>query len=1179
MTTSSTRTGVALILVLAMTALLAALAVAFLTLQTTEQRVSRNYLDTVRARLAAESGVEAALALLQNRELRGLLWTDTSWSVADGRTIRLDGGEVTDAGFLPSGSYGERGDFHRVRIADAQARIFVNDGAPGGPDHSVSRNLRRILNILGAQPAVNVPGLGDKILRSRPSAGYPSVFDVLRALDGDEAAFDRVRPFITVAAWSDPDVCNPVPLSAETAPLYPIPFPRPSDGGRPVYRYGHQKNFRGERIQKPLMFFDPRNPDSAHNMIWGRDSLNPQWIELVRRAPVNINTAPREVLMALITDLEGFLLVERRRDLSPSGRGAAFLSPCSSPGSAYTWTSLRYRYDGQDRSGDECGLLYRTVPFTGPGGRSRDGIPAGVVVDEIIACRERQGSPHAAGLSYAAVPFGGPFGSWAQFNLFVDELVDRGVLVDRRTESFWDEDESGRPVTGSPLQLRAASEAIGDVLKANFNPNLHLNELNPDRILHTRVDKTDLLVHSTEFCFTPMGYFDIESVGQIARPSGVDEYESVATKTVTALVKLFDAVRETSQAQFYRGDCSARRAAPETSNNLSLESGPEPDNGPAPSEARYEGYLHLPTIGSAFADGETKPKGELWTTLSDASYYPGARTSPPGGAHLGGMIHAHFQYDFAAHYHASRNGITRPPFWDGFRLPQGPWQSVFGSRGSLQRNWGDRTETLPSPYAPVDGLRVGQSSRYRLARCFEGAPPPGEEAAPSDLRVDGAYLERDSAFGYWIDENVSFNFNEGTVAFWFKPAFAPESTAKRRTLMSVGRYHATRRDSLNPSPFGLFFVPPHGGEEVLAPSYAGGLSRFPSSSLAFGFGFSSSTGYSWEMGGAAADDPATDHAFVFSPTLNRDGRGLLRAHEWAHLAVTWDNPLNKLPKEDSVRIYVNGKIQPGTTPVSHLFAQPGQPFHNTPWWGVHSLQVLFPRAKEPNWVKNTLRIGGEPSKLFDLPGDAGLFPANFTADATFDELYVWNNRGNYSSGGVRGLEELWSRGRYYRANDRDPEDAKFTSAPLDPPSPVSRRKRNGRRVLGIAWTELAPDYDREGRGLRPKLQDASATPPVDLRPTADADLNGYAEPSVADLGLLVGTAWTGPFRNPVFSVTRTSAGRPVPWSDGDSVRYTAKLKTGLAGRPSGILLSSPVLDDVTLFFDDGGLRILGYTCS
>src|SRR5687767_2657488 len=211
------RRGIALILVLGTVAVLALLATAFATLAGLERQVSQNYVDTVRARFAAESGVEAAVALLQHRLLRGSLWTDTSWSVADEKTIRVDGEEIRDAGFLPSGSYGPDGDFHRVRITDAQSRIHVNDGVPGGPDHSVSRNLRRLLNILGMQPGVGVPELGDKILRFRPPTGYASIFDLRPALGGDDAALERVRPFVTARAWTDPDVCNPVPLSPETA--------------------------------------------------------------------------------------------------------------------------------------------------------------------------------------------------------------------------------------------------------------------------------------------------------------------------------------------------------------------------------------------------------------------------------------------------------------------------------------------------------------------------------------------------------------------------------------------------------------------------------------------------------------------------------------------------------------------------------------------------------------------------------------------------------------------------------------------------------------------------------------------------------------------------------------------------------------------------------------------------
>ena len=111
---TATRRGVALILVLGVLAVLALLATAFATLAGVERRVSRNYLDGVRARLAAESGIEAAVALLRQRILRGALWTETSWSVADGRSIRVDGAEIRDAGFLAAGSYGRDGDFYRA---------------------------------------------------------------------------------------------------------------------------------------------------------------------------------------------------------------------------------------------------------------------------------------------------------------------------------------------------------------------------------------------------------------------------------------------------------------------------------------------------------------------------------------------------------------------------------------------------------------------------------------------------------------------------------------------------------------------------------------------------------------------------------------------------------------------------------------------------------------------------------------------------------------------------------------------------------------------------------------------------------------------------------------------------------------------------------------------------------
>ncbi len=1146
--------GVALVAVLGVLALLALLGVTFASLAAGERRVSRNFLDATRARLLARSGLQTALARLDELASRGILIDGRDWRPCG----HSDGpcGPAPCSETMSSGTYEERGDRATIRITDANARINVNDGAARGPDDSVSQNLRRILDVLGAQPSVDVPALGERILRARPTGGYASAFDLLPALGHDRDAFRRVRDFLTVRSWSDPGVANPVPLSAETEALYPVRFARPAGPGGPVFRAGHQKSHSGAPLSMPLRVFESLQGGSSPNAIWGRDSLAPRWIEVVSRSPVNVNRAPREVLLALLVDLEGFFVLERRR-AAPSDPGVA---PCASPGAAYAWTTVRHSDDPHGNDGDECGFLYRTIPFTGPGGRSREGIPAERVADEILACRERRPSPGVPGLDYAAVPFGGPFRSWAQFNLFVDALVLRGLIADRRTELYADLDEAGRRVPASEIQLRIASQAAGDVLKANFNPNLHLNEINPNRNLFTHVDKTDLIVHSTEFSFSPMGVFEVESTGRVLRDG-----ESVARARVVSVVRAYDAVRESSQRDFSRGTLPERRGAPETNNNLGLETGPEPENGPAPSENGAEGYLQLPTVGGNFTKDETKPPGERWTTLSDPSFYPGARTSPPGGPHLGSAIHAHFQLDHAAHHHAGRNVATSPPNWDGFRLPQGAWQTVFARRCCLQRNWEDAGEPNPGPYSPVESARTPGRPDHRLLRSFSGPPPEVEPVATSDLRVDGAYVERGSAFGYWLDESESFNFNEGAVAFWMKPGFFPEATGKRRTLLSAARVHAHAPDRVNPSPFGLYLVPAGGSEDARA-GYPAGLGSLRPSSLAFGFGFSSSTGYNWELtgqggpGGGPPEKHATAHAFALGPTLNHEGHGPddgdrlqgddgrfnhLRAHEWIHVGVTWSIPRGRLPEAGSARIYVNGKALPGTVGIPHLFGdEPGQPFQRTPRWATHSLQAVVDGATR--WVKNTMRIGGEPSKLIDLPGKGGLHPGNFAADATFDEFYLWLDRSPAWNGGLWGIQTLWARGRYHR-----PGGERFISGPV-----LSGRK--ARRLLGVAWTEIAEDYDRDGAAPAPRAYDFSETPPAVLRPEGG---------SSADLYLRAGETWHGPFRDPGGSAVR------LPVEDPFAVRYAAALKAGAVG-PSTILLSTPVLDDVTLFFDDGPVRIL-----
>lgn len=555
--------GIVLIAVLAFLGLISLLAVSFARLATTDLLIAQNSLDRLRARNAADAGIERAIERLHARAVTG--WFSPA------------GNPWAFSGDLQKGVLG-----FEVRVRDSQGRLHLNDGVEYGPGHAVSRNLKRMLDILGR--LVDVPGLGRRLIEARPPRGYTSEAQILRALDGDRRAFVRIRDFVTVEAWSDPSVAMLVPLSRAETRAYPVLPDRPRDPrtGAPVFRRGRGVNRWGEPMDDrwPLRFLDPRWRETPWRTAWAAAvwtwrSLNPLWIETVRRSPVNVNTAPREVLLALLADLEGFFLSERRRPI-PFNFGYAFLGQQVSYDPDRSSRTLVW-----SRKGGELGFLYRSYPIRIFG--EPDGLDGRLLADEIIACREGKPSPGVRGLDYGRAPFGGPFRSWNQFDEFLRCLVEAGLIRDPRRIFF---DYAYRPpaagrtwsieLSSSPGQQREASEAIADVLLANFNPNLHLNELNPDAPLRLRVDKTDLLVQSTELCFVPMGRFEIESTGRMKMHGEVVTEEHIATR-----VRLYDAVRIGIQSRLGRGRL------------VHAEHGPEP--GAASLDCDWGGYVRPAT--------------------------------------------------------------------------------------------------------------------------------------------------------------------------------------------------------------------------------------------------------------------------------------------------------------------------------------------------------------------------------------------------------------------------------------------------------------------------------------------------------------------------------------------------------------------------------------------------------
>ncbi len=176
---------------------------------------------------------------------------------------------------------------YSLKIEDESAKINVNGGfldgvdrdLDGVPDHrdplvkapaapglplgadGIGRGwnapLVRILDLLGAQPEVAVPGLGGLVIRNRPPGGYRNVLQVqaLIGLPGTD-----LSPFLTVSSWTDPSVVHPVAYDVQPS---------------------------------RLAISDVK-----------KDCL-PLALEEAGRPPVNLNAASRPVLLALLEGIAG----------------------------------------------------------------------------------------------------------------------------------------------------------------------------------------------------------------------------------------------------------------------------------------------------------------------------------------------------------------------------------------------------------------------------------------------------------------------------------------------------------------------------------------------------------------------------------------------------------------------------------------------------------------------------------------------------------------------------------------------------------------------------------------------------------------------------------------------------------------------------------------------------------
>src|SRR5688572_6341143 len=521
------RRGMVLIIVLSVLAVMAILGISLLTLSALDRTVTDNHLHQVQARLSARSGVEDAMARLRDGAvLRTAFDAESEWMYKGDDVSGQDPGArlvPVSWGKLPSfpkkgangqnemvelwrddlksalkvgvsgtspGKFHDRSNVYSLEVRDLSSCIYINDGVHlyGANNSSVSQNLRRILNRLGENSKVGIGRLGDLTINLRPSTGFASMQDFRTALKTKasltDVQLDRVQRYLTTVAWIDKNVVNPAPLSQATIAHYPVRYER-GEGDSYIYRRGPgRNNENNDRSKDTRLGWMPdfggiTGLGGITPRVFGHDELFPTYVEVTHRAPINVNTAEEPVLIALLSDLKGFYVMERRTGApfgadTPSGfnykypwpnRGA--VNPPSpaelrdedidkesfsfsrgwftfeNMGHTYSddmwkarisvdekmdWRDLYGGTDGSTRSAttfepvedhDAIGYLWITPTIQGGDGSGTvaGGISARAIAQEIIACRGKVGR-------YANVSFGGPFKSWAQFYAFCDNLVD-----------------------------------------------------------------------------------------------------------------------------------------------------------------------------------------------------------------------------------------------------------------------------------------------------------------------------------------------------------------------------------------------------------------------------------------------------------------------------------------------------------------------------------------------------------------------------------------------------------------------------------------------------------------------------------------------------------------------------------------------------------------------------------
>lgn len=574
------RRGVALITALGLLSLLALIGTTYATMAQVERSVAASYVDKVRARMASQAGVEYAV-----RRLTQALAERPHSTSADPWVFRgedVNGNDVLDAGedlpwfcgsqngmpdfnidielapwfsFAPSpnapsgllpATYDNGSDEFCLKVMDSNGMIWLNQGNLANSSDQANMPLRQMLRTLlqrTFQFSFGESGrVANEIVDNRPPEGYASKRDVWRSI----REFDPDTAKLLNSCVSD---FLTVTAWVDENVVAPVSLEdRCIEGWTPI-------------SERPTQYWGLRK------YVFDMAQLVPKRIAKARRAPIDINTAAPEVLEAVLTGVYGYYLDE---------------------GFDASWDALEISRTFTIEPGEKACTRRAAMGFWKCSTPVSDDAATKLVRGD--AARDWEGL-----LAWRRDP-ARAFRSFSDLEVFLAAAVDRRVIDVHQA----------------------------DAIVANADPNTRLNLYNPNGSVYRRISKIDFESSqqeqpamwgmgtsitftgpTTEFCFGPMGRFEIHSLGRVRDGEG----RIVAEARRECEVEVAQVYRETTQAQFNAGTFSASTAG-RTTSGTGMQTFPEPTmfRGRTLGIAAnpYDGQVELDTIEVTRSRGDAR---------------------------------------------------------------------------------------------------------------------------------------------------------------------------------------------------------------------------------------------------------------------------------------------------------------------------------------------------------------------------------------------------------------------------------------------------------------------------------------------------------------------------------------------------------------------------------------------